>query len=177
MLNITVTPRPPLAEWEAVMTASERQIETAAIRALNKTARWMRTHVAREVAQSLNVRVGAVRDGLILLRARAGRAQSGVALGKRAGVIKASELGAPRQNRRGARVGKRQFDKAFIATMPSGHQGVFRRKGKTRLPIREVQLVVTGRIANVMEALAERRAMSRFEQLFEHELRYLARAT
>ncbi len=176
MLNITVTPQPALAEWETALGASERQIKTAAVRALNKTARWMRTQVARETAQSLNVRVGAIRNDLILLRARASHPQSGVAMGSKAGVLKVTELGAPRQNRRGTRVGKRQFDGAFIATMPTGHRGVFRRKGKSRLPIQEVQLVTTGRIANVMEALAENQAMSRFEHLFEHELRYALKA-
>ncbi len=177
MLTVTVTPQPPLAEWDAALTAGERQIGTAAVRALNKTARWMRTHVAREAAQSLNVRVGLIRNGLILLRARASHPESGVALGKATGVIKAAELGTPRQNRRGTRVAKRQFDGAFIATMPTGHRGVFRRKGKSRLPIQEVQLVATGRIADVMEQLADRHAMARFERLFEHELRYLMRTT
>ncbi|MEW7978510.1 MAG: phage tail protein [Candidatus Sedimenticola endophacoides] len=176
MLNITVTPQPALAEWDTALGASERQIRTATVRALNKTARWMRIHVARQTAQSLNVRVGTIRKNLILLRARANHPQSGVAMGSKAGVIKATELGSPRQNRRGTRVGKRQFDGAFIATMPTGHRGVFRRKGKSRLPIQEVQLVTTGRIADVMEALAENQAMSRFENLFEHELRYVMKA-
>ena len=176
MLNITVTPQPALAEWNTALGVSERQIKTAAVRALNKTARWMRTHVARNTAQSLNVRVGAIRKDLILLRARASHPQSGVAKGSKAGVIKVTELGSPRQNRLGTRVGKRQFDGAFIATMPTGHRGVFRRKGKSRLPIQEVQLVTTGRIAEVMEALAEKQAMSRFEHLFEHELRYALKA-
>ena len=177
MLTVTVTPEPPLAEWEASLTAGERQVRIAAVRALNKTARWMRTRLAREVAQSLKVRVGPIRNGLILLRARASHPESGVALGKSAGVIKAAELGTPRQNRRGTRVGKRQFDSAFIATMPSGHRGVFRRKGASRLPIREVQLVATGHLADAMAQLADRQAMARFECLFEHELRYLMRTT
>ena len=114
MLNITVTPQPALAEWDKALGASERQIKTAAIRALNKTARWMRSHVARKTAQSLNVRVGAIRKDLILLRANASHPQAGVAVGSKAGVIKATELGAPKQNSRGARVGKRQFDNAFM---------------------------------------------------------------
>ena len=175
MLNISVTPQPALAEWDTALGASERQIKTAAVRALNKTARWMRTHVTRQTAQSLNVRVGTIRKNLILLRARASHPQSGVAMGSKAGVIKATELGSPRQNRSGTRVGKRQFDGAFIATMPTGHRGVFRRKSKSRLPIQEVQLVTTGRIAKAMEQLADRQAMARFERLFEHELGYLMR--
>ncbi len=176
MLNISVTPQPEFSEWDIALGASERQIKTAAIRALNKTARWMRTHIARQTAQSLNVRVGAIRKDLIILRAKGNNPNAGVALGKTSGVIKATELGSPRQNKQGTRVGKRQFDKTFIATMPSGHRGVFRRKGKSRLPIQEVQLVTTGRIASVMETLANKQAMSRFETLFEHELKYAMKA-
>lgn len=176
MLNITVMPQPQFSEWNIALGASERQIKTAAVRALNKTARWMRTHIARQDAQSLNVRVGAIRKELILLRAKGSNPYAGVAIGKTAGVIKASELGSPRQNKRGTRVGKRQYDGAFISTMPSGHRGVFRRKRKSRLPIREVQLVTTGRIASVMEALSDKQAMSRFETLFEHELKYAMKA-
>ncbi|SMG65602.1 prophage LambdaW5, minor tail protein Z_ [methanotrophic bacterial endosymbiont of Bathymodiolus sp.] len=176
MLNITVMPQPQFSEWNIALGASERQIKTAAVRALNKTARWMRTHIARQAAQSLNVRVGTIRKELVLLRAKGSNPYAGVAIGKASGVIKASELGSPRQNKQGTCVGKRQFDRSFMATMPSGHRGVFRRKGKSRLPIQEVQLVTTGRIANVMEELADKQAMSRFETLFEHELKYAMKA-
>lgn len=176
MLNISVTPQPEFSEWNIALGASERQIKTAAVRALNKTARWMRVHIARQTAQSLNVRVGTIRKEMTILRAKGSHPYSGVAISKTAGVIKAVELGSPRQNKQGTRVGKRQFDGSFIATMPSGHRGVFRRKNKSRLPIQEVQLVTTGRIASVMETLADKQAMSRFETLFEHELKYVMKA-
>lgn len=49
----------------------------------------------------------------------------------------------PRQTRKGASVGvntgKRTLVKgAFLATMKSGHTGIFRREGKARLPIKEL---------------------------------------
>jgi hypothetical protein len=43
------------------------------------------------------------------------------------GLIKAKKLGSVSQNASGVRAGRRQFDRAFLATMPNGHQGVFRR--------------------------------------------------
>lgn len=175
MLALQITPKPPLSQWPQALAASEDQTRKAAVRALNKTARWLRTQVTRDTARSLDVKVGAVRPGLVLLRARNSRPEAGVALAKTAGVIKAAALGTPRQTARGVRVGRRHWDHAFLADMPNGHQGVFRRRGKARLPIQEVQLVVTGRMANVMEDLSDGPALRHFETLFQRELRYLSR--
>lgn len=176
MLSITLSPSPSLEQWQQSLTATETQLQMAAVRALNKTGRWMRTRVASETARSLNVKVGAVRAGLILVRAKRSRPESVVALKRSAGVIKVSTLGRVSQNAKGVRVGKRQFDRAFMATMPNGHAGVFRRKEKARLPIQQVQIIVTGRMREVMEDLSDGEAMKKFEQIFERELRYLMRA-
>ena len=59
--------------------------------------------------------------------------------------------------------------------MPNGHQGVFRRRSKSRLPIQEVQIVITGRLRDEMEWLSERGLMDNFERIFERELNYLLR--
>lgn len=176
MLTISLSPTPALNEWQQSLVATESQLQLAAVRALNKTARWMRTKIASQTAQNLNVKVGAVRSGLVLVRAKKSRPESIVALSRAAGVIKASQLGRVSQNTRGVRAGKRQFDHAFLATMPNGHQGVFRRRGKNRLPIQEVQIVVTGKMRDVMENLSDGSAMRQFEMIFDRELRYLMRA-
>jgi Prophage minor tail protein Z (GPZ) len=176
MLSITLSPSPSLDQWQQSLTATEAQLQTAAVRALNKTARWTQTRVASETARSLNVKVGAIRAGLILVRAKKSRPESVVALKQSGGVLKASQLGSVSQNTNGVRAGKRQFDRAFKATMPNGHQGVFRRRGKTRLPIQEVQIIVTGRMREVMEDLLDGEVMKQFEKIFERELRYLMRA-
>ena len=42
----------------------KRDIERAMLRAINKTARWLRTRIAREVATELNVKVGLARNSL-----------------------------------------------------------------------------------------------------------------
>jgi hypothetical protein len=54
--------------------------------------------------------------------------------------ITASKLGNMRQIRNGAKAGKLMFKGAFIATMPNGHKGIFRRKRSTSLPINEFVL-------------------------------------
>ena len=176
MLDLHVSLQPGADEWAHSLTATEKQVKVALVRALNKTARWMRTHIARDSAQALKVRVKDINAGLIMLKARASSPQSGVGLKPSAGVIKASQLGRAHQSSGGVRAGTRYWPHAFIASMPSGHRGVFRRRGPSRLPIGEVQLVVTGRMAKIMETLSQGPAMQRFEHIFERELRYLLQA-
>ena len=176
MVILNITPTPPLRDWQQALTATDKQLQVAAIRAINKTARWARTQVARQTAKALSVNVSAVRQGLVLVRAKQSNPHSVVGLSKGSGVIKAKQLGSVTQNASGVRAGRRQFDRAFLATMPNGHQGVFRRRGKARLPIQEVQLVVTGKMKQVMDDLASGPAFKQFELIFERELRYLLRA-
>ena len=173
MINITLTPEPDLSHWQENLQASQSQINRAAVRALNKTARWMRTQVSRETAQSLKIKVGSVRKSLRLQRANTTRPEAGVGLPLKAGVMKAVNLGSAQQTTKGVRVGRYAWPGAFMATMPSGHKGVFKRKGKSRLPIREMHIVMTGRMAKAMELLAQGPALQRFEQLFEQELRFI----
>ena len=175
MLAVNILTTPDLASWQQALTATEKQLQVAAIRAINKTARWARTQVARQTAKALSINVGAVRQGLVLVRAKQSNLHSVVGLSKGSGVIKAKQLGSVTQNASGVRVGNRQFDRAFLATMPNGHQGVFRRRGKARLPIQEVQIVVTGKMKQVMDDLASGPAFKQFELIFERELRYLLR--
>jgi hypothetical protein len=176
MVTLIVKPSPDLAAWQRALTATEAQLSIAATRALNKTARWARTQVASQTAKALSIKVGPVRAGLVLVRATRSQPQSVVGLSAKAGAIKAKHLGSATQNATGVRVGQRQFDHAFLATMPQGHQGVFRRRGKTRLPIQEVHIVVTGKMQDIMEELSNGPAMHQFQRIFERELRFLLRA-
>ena len=176
MVVLNITPSPQLRDWQQALTATEKQLQVAAIRALNKTARWTRTQVASKTAKELSIKVSAVREGLVMVRAKQSNPQSVVGLSKNSGVIKAKELGSVSQNASGVRAGRRQFDRAFLATMPNGHQGVFRRRGKARLPIQEVQIVITGKMQQAMEDLSNGPALKQFEVIFERELRYLLRA-
>jgi hypothetical protein len=160
--------------WRHQLHITERQLQTAAIRALNKTARWLRTHVASDTATPLNIPVGLVKAGLVSMRARQSQPIAGVALKKSGATIKASKLGSPQQTQRGVRTGRKHWGKAFVGTQHhSGRQAVFRRRGKARLPIRELSIAVTGIMSDVMERLAEGEAMRQFNKIFEHELRYL----
>ena len=173
MLTVQITPTAALEQWSGQLTA--QQVQTATVRALNKTAQWLRTQVARETAKSLNLPVNKTKQGLMILRANKQHLQAGVGLTKTAGVIKATQLSAARQTQQGVRTGQRFWSHAFTATMPSGHRGIFKRRGQARLLIQEMQLVLTGRMAKAMQVLADGRAIHYFDKALTHELHYLAR--
>ena len=175
MIQITVNTSPHHDVVAASVEATEAQLKLASVRALNKVARWLRTRIARDVADELQMKVGLVRHSLTLIRANRGRVNAGVGMRRRHGVINAIHLGAARQNARGVRVARRQYDHAFLATMPTGDRGIFWRTGKDRLPIREVQVVMTGRMATIMEQLSEGPVLQQFDKVFQRELNFILR--
>ncbi len=159
-----------------LLSAQERLLKKAASRALNKTARWLRTFLSQEVASELSFKVSLVRPGIVVIGARQNTLRSEIGLSATSGVIKAKNLGKTQQNTTGVKAGKRQYDRAFLATMKSGHDGVFKRKGGARLPIREQVIVFTGKLAELMQDANDGVAQRMLTQLFEREYRALVRS-
>ncbi len=159
-----------------LLNAQERLLKKAASRALNKTSRWLRTFLSQEVASELSLAVRLVRPGIVVIGALQSALRSEIGLSATSGVIKAKDLGKAQQNTTGVKAGKRQYDRAFLATMKSGHNGVFKRKGDTRLPIREQVIVFTGKLADAMAQANDGVAQRMLTTLFEREYRSLARA-
>ena len=122
-------------------TDSKRSIS----RSLNKAITRTRTLEAREISAKRNIKVGRARQDMKLKRASPGRPEAAIlASGKPIPVIDVK--GAKRQTRRGvtAKITAKEkphlFKGAFIATTQSGHTGVFKRAGRSRLPIVELTL-------------------------------------
>lgn len=111
------------------VAAAERGVSKAQKRALRKAAQWTGRQSARQLARAHRVPLRAIngrRPG------RAGRMRwtiqeeaANVWVGT--APVKASRLGSMRQQKRGARAGQHTFPGGFLATMRSGHTGVFRR--------------------------------------------------
>ena len=81
-------------------------------RAINKTLRWLRTHIARAVGRQQRIAIGAVRQ-----RLRAYPVSSGTMRGKLwfgLNAIEASRAGRPRQGTGGVSVAGRRFQGAFF---------------------------------------------------------------
>lgn len=115
----------------------------AIARALNRANGSMRTLMARSVSQDLKLKVGTVRDELVMTPATQQRQVAMLSVaGKRIPVYDFNAKGPMPSRGKGrgvtARTPAGRYPRAFIARMPSGHMGVFERVGKTRLPIREL---------------------------------------
>ena len=119
-------------------------IDKAHVQALNRTASGIKTYTGSSkgpVKAELNIKTSAIRRHMTVLKAtKTGRVAKVRIAGRPVPIIEV----AARQTKKGVSVkvkgqGARKLLKgAFIATMDSGHTGVFIRKHKTRLPIYEV---------------------------------------
>jgi hypothetical protein len=105
--------------------------EKALVRALNKTADQVKVQASREIrAAGYGLPAAKIKKAIAIDRAGASTLVATVrATGRPIGLI---NYGA-RQTKAGVSVqvknGRRIINGAFIATMPSGHKGVFYRKG------------------------------------------------
>jgi len=107
------------------------KLEKAGVRALNKTATSVRQASSVEVRQTLNIKASFVKRLLVIRKARRGQMRSSIESSyEKVPVI---QFGGVRQTKKGVSVRMRKdkprktFSGAFIAKMPNGHTGVFRR--------------------------------------------------
>jgi len=155
---------------------SKREVDLATVRALNRAATSTRAEAARRIRAAYNIKVGTARDQMRIERANRNRLVAEIVVSGR--PIPLVEFAA-RQVRAGVTVqvkrGARKLRAgAFIATMRTGHRGVFERKGKRRLPIKELfslSLPSMFTQKQIREAV-ERVALERFGIELRRELRY-----
>lgn len=148
----------------------------AAASALNKTAAQVKTQASRMIRERYNIKASDVNKTLTISRATQYRLQA--ALRSRGGRIPLIAFGA-RQVRQGTSVavvrGQRKVVRhAFIATMRSGHRGVFMRKGKARLPIEEKKSLAVPQMLGtkaILQRIRDFYAM-KLPEVFAHELEF-----
>jgi hypothetical protein len=157
-------------------------VDGAVVRALNRTATTVRAEAAREInAEYAGLKIGAVKDRIVIQKAN--KITQRVIIFVSGRPIPIIEFAA-HQIRQGVTVkvkGTRKLLRhAFIATMPSGHKGVFVRRGSrnvlaARLPIDQVfsiSLPVAWSNKKVMDAVV-RSAKERFPGALSQEVRFL----
>lgn len=111
--------------------------------ALNRVVRSARTQVSRDIRDVYNMKA---RDVSRVITVSQSSPKRLIAILKTAGRnipliffdAKQKNIGVSVKIKRGAR---KTIRGAFLATMPSGHTGVFMRKGKGRLPIKELRTI------------------------------------
>ncbi|MDE5064336.1 phage tail protein [Wolbachia endosymbiont of Drosophila tristis] len=155
------------------VNAERKKVEKAAVRALNKTALWLKTQAAQEISEEKKIKLTVMRKRLRIFKAKTSRLD--VLMRANLYDIRVSAIGKMRQTRKGAKVGKHKFIGGFMATMPRGNSGVFRREGRTALPIQEVKLGLEPEASKIIKELVNYETEGIFEKYFERELNYIVK--
>ena len=175
------------------LLSAAQETPDAVVRALNKMADQGKVASAREVRSAgYNLKVGTIKKGIRVKRATKSELRATIiATGKPIPLI---EYGA-RQVAKGVSVnvlkGRKVIAGAFIATMPSGHKGVFVREDGAKhkkvgqgkqaswhpLPIRELfgPSVLDGMGSKAVQAALQQLFKAKFPALLEHEHQWLSK--
>ncbi|WP_346396592.1 phage tail protein [Pseudomonas syringae] len=92
-------------------------------RAINKTLRWLRTHIARAIGRQERIAVTAVRQRLRAYPVTAGAMRGKLWMGLDA--MSASRIGRARQSRTGVTVAGRRYQGAFLKTVYGGSPDIW----------------------------------------------------
>lgn len=140
--------------------ASKAKVELAAVRALNKTASWLKLKAIQEISQEKRVSLKIIRKRLRIIKARKSTLKV---------LIRAYLYDVRMRNIKQA---KAAFNDLFMATMPRGYRGIFKRVERTALPIREVKLPLEPEASRIIENLVNYEVERIFEKYFTYELFY-----
>lgn len=163
----------------------EAGAQTAIRRALSRTAVSVRVAMARAMSDDTGLKVGTIRDRLrVEIVDHADPVARISVSGARIPLIEFGARGPEPSRGRGRGVtarltgGAGRYPHAFIATMRSGHRGVFQRRGTTRLPIYELRGPSLPKVFTKYIPLGLARGEEQLAKNLEHELQFaLSRST
>jgi hypothetical protein len=155
------------------------RVRGAVVRSLNRAIVSGQAAIARLIAGDTGLKVKDVKTAFSLDKASDGRPSASVAAGfKRIPLIQfnvkdsSSKLTKALGGGVSYTIGnvRKSIPNAFVATMKTGHRGVFVRVGKKRLPIRELYGPSIGKVFLKFQDQGQSRAEEAFLGNFEHEL-------
>ncbi|WP_143688820.1 phage tail protein [Wolbachia endosymbiont of Laodelphax striatellus] len=149
------------------VNAKRKKIELATVKALNKTALWLKAQAAKEISEE---KKSLIRKRLRIFKAKTSRLD--VLIRANLYDIRASTIGKIQKTRRGSKVGKHEFIGGFAAVMPKGNSGIFKREGRAALPIKEVKLPLEPEASRIIGNLVNYEVEEVFTKFFERELSY-----
>lgn len=169
------------------------RVSRAAVRAMNRGIASARTLQASSIAKDMGLKVGLVRDAIRLREATLSSPEAIIGTSLKKIPLIAFHARGPRPSRgRGRGVtyriggqGQKRIPDAFITTVRTagavdrgvfhdGHEGVFRRVGKDRLPIKQRYGPSLGHVFAKYRAAARYRAEEIFTRNFDHEMDFRA---
>ncbi|WP_264731786.1 MULTISPECIES: phage tail protein [unclassified Wolbachia] len=143
-----------------------KKVEKATVRALNKTAIWLKSKTAKEISEEKKIKLSLIRKRLRIFKAKTSRLE--VLIRANLYDIRASAIGKIQKTRRGSKVGKHEFIGGFAAVMPKGNSGMFKREGRAALPIKEVKLPLEPEASRIIGNLVNYEVEKVFEKYFIH---------
>lgn len=151
----------------------------AVARALNRAADSAKVAMSREIARDMGLKVSTVKEQIHVSQATTARQSTHLSVtGKRIPLIDFHARGPEPSRGRGTGVrarlpgGRGHYPRAFIATMASGHRGVFLRRGKARLPIVELHGPSLPLVFTKYFEVGKARGIEALQTNLAHELRF-----
>lgn len=189
MISIELSAR-DLEETTSRLAHVNRGLPRAIVNAINQTSAGVRTDLVKAVGQKINLPASRTRAQVVFCRATLKNPSAAViAKDRKAPLIhfKARPSQPFRKGGRRPRIGvsaqpfktgvRQAYPGSFVARMQSGHTGVFIRKGRRRLPIRELLGPSAADALRQGPDLGqiERKAQMRLKERFQHEVERLLR--
>ncbi len=150
------------------VNAKRKKIELAIVRALNRTALWLKLKTAKEISEEKKIKLSLIRKRLRIFKVKTSRLE--VLIRANLYDIRASTIGKIQKTRRGSKVGKHEFIGGFAAVMPKGNSGIFKREGRAALPIKEVKLPLKPEASKVIRDLVNYEIEKVFTKFFERDI-------
>ncbi len=153
---------------------AQRQMLPAAVPpALNRAVKKAHTAAVRGTARSLGIKQKRIRRRIRHQKQdKATRKKWISGLYSVLTDMPASYFGKPRQLKKGAKVRKKTYVGAFVAPMPQGHIGVYRRKTKKRYPLVEEKVKVSNVFEHESEKAITKVAAPEFSKRLKHEIKF-----
>lgn len=152
-----------------------KSIERAVRRATDETAQWLSTRIMRFVSANMGIKQKLLKTRVLRSTSardpKQGRNAAYVWLG--GNRIQPRRVGKLENFASGAFGGEYFFEGGFVATMPTGHTGIFKRRGSKRLKIDEQYIEIDQVVNEAINRLlprAENELERKLEQKIQLEL-------
>jgi len=162
---------------DAALEAAPKKTGVALLRALKRGTKAAGTVANRVVSKDMGIKVSDVRARIRLedptAQTLSGKLRASL---KRIPLIKFGARGPEPSRGRGRGVtykskgGRSRHPRAWIATMPGGHRGVFERKGEGRLPVKQLYGPSIGRVFDQHRAEIMARGEQQVLAELDHQL-------
>lgn len=165
--------------WQQALDQLGKRAPVAIARGLNRTGTSGRTAMARAVAGDMGIKVADARDAITVGKAsRESLAVRITAKGRPLPLEKFKARGTIPSRGKGQGVSyvmrgeRKRIANAFRAQVGNGHTGVFRRKGRARLPVRELFGPSIAHVFGNQTPVMEKRIGETLQQNVAHEIAF-----